>query len=145
MEKWSKVSGVLFDKKITFEKHIAGKSIQTEKILKILYPLINKRSKLSTKVNKLTIYKVIIVPMMLYGCKVWGHCAKTHIKKLQIRQNKCFKLIMKLPYDYSTRLLHEDTKINSIEDKIKTFSEIFYARCELSENSLINEITSNWE
>lgn len=81
-----KYLGLLLDTKLTFSKHIEDKVVKTENIVRVLYPLLSKRSKLSVK-NKMTIFKVIILPMMLYAAPVWLKCAQTHKKKLQIRQN----------------------------------------------------------
>ena len=53
-------------------------------------PLINRKSELNTY-NNITIIKTVFQAITLYACSVWGSCAKTHINRIQICQNKFTK------------------------------------------------------
>lgn len=110
--------GIIFDKKLTFKYHINNTIMKVNKIICTLYPLINRKSKLSIS-NKIIIFKTIFNPILMYGSPVWGRCAQTHIKKLQICQNKLLKLIMNLPYYTNTKYLHIKAGVQKVQQKIQ--------------------------
>ena len=47
---------------------------------------------------------------------VFANCAKSHIDKLQITQNKCSRMILSAPYVTKITLLHEQTNLPYIEE-----------------------------
>lgn len=136
---WSqniKYLGVYLDKKLIFNTHI-GHQIHKFNIAKnLLYPLIKRSSPLSSD-NKLILAKVIFQSILLYACPVWGVCAKTHIKKIQICQNKLLKMMLNLPWHYSTISLHEANNIQLIHTRIQLITERFKLFCSTSANPLI--------
>ena len=70
----------------------------------------NSKSSLNVK-NKILLYRICIRPIMTYGCQIWStKCAKTHLKKLQIIQNKNIKIIYNLRRRYPTIQLHRKYK-----------------------------------
>lgn len=136
---WSneiKYLGVLLDKKLLFQTHIDYTKERAQKLIRILYSLINRKSKLNLK-NKMLIYKSIFKPMLLYACSVWGECANCHKNKLQVTQNKCLKLINNLPFYYSTKKLHKISNINPIQEAITKQTNTFLHKCQYSDNPLI--------
>lgn len=139
---WSlnvKYLGVLLDKTLTFAAHTQTTIEKVQKCIKIYYSLINRNSKLSQK-NKIILYKVIFQSIILYGSPVWGDCAQAHKQKLQVVQNKILKLIMNLPYDYSTSLLHHVTQVKLINECIQSRVSRFRESCYFSENELISNL-----
>lgn len=131
-----KYLGVVLDKKLIFRDHIIFIKNKFNIAIKLLYPLINRNSKLSIA-NKILLYKAVFQSILLYACPVWGQCANTHIKSLQICQNKVLKMMLKLPWDYSTSRLHKLADIKIISDKINSYNSNFNERCIQSENPLI--------
>jgi len=114
---WSssiKYLGVELDKKLTFANHIRSIKSKVNLAIKILYPLINRKSKLNIA-NKIIILKVVFQPLILYACPAWGTCAKTHIKSLQILQNKLLRMILNVPWHFSTLQLHSKTEVPFID------------------------------
>ena len=112
------------------------------KCIRALYPLLNKKSHLNPK-NKIILYKTVIRPILLYGCNVWGKAAKTHIKKIQVVQNKALKIIHKLPRLYRTRDLHIRYSHQTIKDVIDTQNLAFTNRCRNSEYDLIKHLSED--
>lgn len=100
--------GVIFDHKLLFRQHISAACDKTMKSFRALWPLLNKRSTLNFK-NKNLLFKCVIRPIMSYASPVWYKAAKCHIKKMQIIQNKCLKMINKKPWRFSTSELHNET------------------------------------
>lgn len=136
-----KYLGCTLDSTLTYSKHIHNTIDTLKKCTHIYYPFINRKSKLSKR-NKIIIYKVVFLSIMTYACPVWYKCAKTHIRKLQIIQNKTLKLIENLPFDFSTRRLHAQTKISLLSETINARSAKFFESCSLADNTLVNEITN---
>lgn len=133
--------GMDLDEKLTYKTQTEKAANKTTKAFKSLYPLLAKKSKLSHR-NKNILFKSMIRPIMMYGCPVWHTAAATHIKKLQVVQNKCLKLINKLPWRYPTRQLHRDTRYDTVQDYITETSRRFDDSCTKSDFELIRAITT---
>lgn len=131
-----KYLGIWLDKKLTFKYHIDHVLNRVNMYKQILYPLINRNSLLSND-NKILIFKVIFQSIILYGCPIWGHCAKSHIKRLQIAQNKILKMALKLPWDFPTDWLYSISSVNTVLCCIEQHISRFKANCLFSENPLI--------
>lgn len=144
--KWSKsikYLGVLLDEKVTFKKHVDYANERAQKYIRILYSLINRRSKLNIR-NKVLIFKSVFRPIMLYGAPAWSSCAATHRKSLQVTQNKLLKIIYNKPICYSTKKLHDETKIKPISDVIDQLSVKFKQNFTSSTNPLIYGLTTGY-
>lgn len=131
--------GITLDKKLTFARHIENTIERVNKYIRVFYSLINRRSSLSEK-NKIILFKVIFQAIILYGCPVWINCAHTHIKKLQISQNKVLKMILNKPFYFSTERLHSlamtlPVRTIANERKVK-----FFDGCAFSDNALISNL-----
>jgi len=136
---WSnsvKYLGFQLDQKLTFKQQINNTIQKSGKVVHALYSILGRSSKLHEK-NKLLLYKVVLRPIFLYGSPVWGNCAKTHIKKLQIIQNRYLKMCLKLPRRFSTDTLHNMTNTEMIVPYIAKLNQKFTERCLLNNNPLI--------
>lgn len=131
-----KYLGIHLDKKLTFSFHISCTVDKIKLFTKILYPLINRNSALCTE-NKIVIIKVIFQAILLYGCPVWGNCAMSHLKRLQIAQNKVLKMALKLPWHFPTIMLHTISGVRTINESIEIISSRFQLNCSVSDNPLI--------
>jgi Reverse transcriptase (RNA-dependent DNA polymerase) len=141
---WSdsiKYLGIELDKKLIFSKHVQNTKLKTLKYIKILYPFINRKSKLNYN-NKLLIFKNIFHPILLYASPVWGNCANIHLRTLQTTQNKILKLILNKPFYYKTSKLHSKTNIQLIKDIISKRTNTFISKCNQSNNPLISNINN---
>lgn len=135
----AKYLGVFLDKRLTFARHIDHALSKIGKTTKALYSILNRRSRLCLS-NKLLVFKSILRPIYMYGCQVWGGCAATHLKKLQVAQNKCLKMCCNLPYDFSTTLLHQRCQLDLVIDYTVKLRDKFINRCRTSEWELINDL-----
>lgn len=82
-----------------------------------------------------------IRPIMTYGCQMWYQkTAKTHLKKLQIIQNKNLKIIFNLPRRYPTVLLHRNYNQNTINTHCEDLSCKFEERCRSSNFELLRNL-----
>lgn len=134
-----KYLGVTLDKTLTYQKHTKLVAEKALKYIGILYPLINRKSKLS-KFNKITLYRMVFQSVLLYACPVWGSCAQCHINKLQLVQNKCLKIILNLPYDHPTTDIHHISNVPMLNHQINKISYKFNGRLSGSDNLLIRQL-----
>ncbi|KAG5669722.1 hypothetical protein PVAND_000017 [Polypedilum vanderplanki] len=118
-----KLLGIHIDKRLTFKQHIDSVITKANLAIRMLYPLICRKSKLHVE-NKLLIYKLAIRPILTYGYPAFhGFIADTHTRKLQTLQNRSLKMILDRPWWESTQQIHADTNlplINSYLYKITT-------------------------
>ncbi len=90
----------------------------------MLCPLLNKKSDLSIR-NGVLLYKQLIRPMMDYACPAWRSAACTHIRRLQVLQFKCLRLVTRAPWYLSNRQIHEDLGVSLFADQIRALTESF--------------------
>jgi hypothetical protein len=100
-ENRAKYLGLILDKTLTFALHVEHISGKIQKMIRILYPLINKKSKWSLP------QRVVVQLATCYSSVAWQDCAEAHERRLQILQNKCLKLILNLTRYHSTSNVHK--------------------------------------
>jgi hypothetical protein len=111
--KWeteAKYLGFMLDKRLTFKSHIDYVISRTNNAIRILYPLLARKSKLNVQI-KLLVYKLAIRPIFTYACPAFLGIAQTHIKKLQIVQNKTLRMILNKRWFERTTTVHEEAKL----------------------------------
>lgn len=136
-----KYLGVILDPKLKFKEHVAYIINKINVLTRILYPFINRNSKINI-VNKKLIVKSIFHAVMFYAAPAWACIAKCHIKKLQVSQNKLLKLIFNLPWFFSTTRLHTLAGIELVDCKLERLLQNFKRRCTYSDFIHINELAS---
>lgn len=143
--KWqdtAKYLGVIFDSKMTLKANVENNIKKAKKGISILFCLLRKNSHLEQK-SKITLYRSYIRPILTYACPSFAHIAKTHIRKLQIQQNKCLRMVLNAHYRTRTDKLHKKTNIPTIEDYLGKLTTNFYKNCSYSENKLIKNLGLN--
>ncbi|GFV65384.1 RNA-directed DNA polymerase from mobile element jockey [Trichonephila clavipes] len=89
-----KYLGLHIDSRLTFKKHIDYLSEKFWGRISLAISLIGRRSPLSLE-NKVILYKQILRPVITHGPPVWGAAAVTHMKKIQVMQNKILRVMTK--------------------------------------------------
>ena len=103
-----------------------------------LGPLLNRRSGLSIK-NGVLLYKQLTRPMMDYVCPVWRSAARSHIKKLQVLQSKCFRIATNAPWYIGDRQIHDDLGVPYFSDHIRSLTERFDSKLADVGNPLVED------
>lgn len=134
-----KYLGVLLDSKLTMKANIQNNILKARKASGILYPLLKKNSSLPRH-SKITLYRSYIRPILTYACPVFANAAKTHIKKLQVAQNKNLRMVLSARFRTRINILHERTKIPSIQVFINKLTERFYRQAAKSNNELVKRL-----
>lgn len=129
---WSnqiKYLGLVLDKKLTYKAHIQHVLEKTHKAVRILYSMLNRKSKLCVE-NKTLLYKVAIRPIFAYACPIFSSAAKTHINKLQICQNKTLRMIFGVPRYYRTNTIHNYASMEMVSQHFEVLHNNFLNRME---------------
>lgn len=140
-KKEAKYLGVTMDQRLTWSSHVRETTAKATKRLGMLYPLINRISKLSLN-NSLTLYKSLIKPILTYACPIWGTTCKTNINKLQAVQNKATRIITKSPWFVRNMDIHNDIGMHLIKTTIADLALNFYNKVPTVPNELINNLAS---
>ena len=130
---------VILDSKQIMKENILNNISKARKASGILYPLLKKHSSVPLN-SKITLYRSYIRPILTYACPVFANTAKTHIKKLQIAQNKNLRMVLSAPYRTRTQLFHKRLKIPLITPFIAKLTESFYKKSAKSENRLVQRL-----
>ncbi|GFT57786.1 hypothetical protein NPIL_235501 [Nephila pilipes] len=77
-------------------------------------------------------------PILSYVCAIWGNTNQTNINKLQIHQNRDFRLITGAPVFIPRRILHDELNIETIPQLIRKLAIAFYNSLEDHEKPTIN-------
>lgn len=117
--------GVVMDKRLSFLQHIKSLVNKGHKIIRSLYPLLNRNSYLNVN-NKKLLYTAVIRPIITYAAPIWCSASKTSFNRIQRIQNKCIRLI--LSKDRYTRIaeLHQQAGIQKIDEFVRKVSMKFY-------------------
>lgn len=119
-----KYLGIHLDSHLTWQKHISYAISKFNKAKKDLAHLLYARN-LSIS-NKILLFKTVLRPILLYAAPVWGSAAKTHIKKLQVQQNRLLRAISHADWYVRNTTIHRNLKIKSITQEIKNLFNSTY-------------------
>jgi hypothetical protein len=134
-----KYLGVTLDSKLTFKANIAENHLKARKAMASVYCLLKKTSTLSLHC-KLTLYRSYIRPIMIYACPVFANCADCHMRRLQVLQNKCLRMVRNAPYRTRISTLHQKSKIPTIKSFVEKLTESFYKNSAKSTNKLVSRL-----
>lgn len=124
------------DGKLLFDKHINNSINKVKGLTRSLYTMINRRSSLQLA-NKLLLYKSVFRPVLTYGCPVWQCCAMSHLRRLQVKQNKLLKMIFNLDPWFPTDELHDIAETETLLEFFNKLTNKFKLSCEISTNPLV--------
>lgn len=133
--------GVILDRKLTFSAHIKNTLSKCDRTVKLLYPLIKRRSHLAT-CSKLLLYKTVLRPVMTYGFPAWYDCAASHRRKIQIKQNRILKMMLNLDPCHSTEDVHEIANVEELNDWFERILPKFWNGCITSANPLLQRLAA---
>lgn len=134
-----KYLGYIFDAKLTQITHIEGARKKADKMISLVYPLINRRCAVSVNV-KVLIYKSYIRPILTYANQLTTRASRTQFGKLVTKENKLLRMIVDVPYDYSAKATRDLAGVESLTDfSIRTIKN-FVDKCKNHDNPLIKSL-----
>ena len=97
-------------------------------------PTRTKRIISKPQTNKLTLYKLLIRPILTFAAPVWSNTSTTNYRHLQTLQSKCLRVIGNYPRRTPIPLLHSTLNIEHIHEFIYRLSEKFFHHCSNHQN-----------
>lgn len=135
----TKYLGCPLDTRLRFKPFIENNASKTMAVLrKLQYVLLHRNTSMEVKI---LIFKAVLRPILVYGAPIWSMAAKYLIRKLQVVQNKCLRIILGARRRTPVQTLHENTGIDLLNEYVQQIAEKFYERTESSDNLLIKNIT----
>lgn len=107
-----KYLGIIVDQHLKWKPHVSYLTMRVRKLFHRFYLLRDIFSKQLIT----TVYYALAESLLSYGILVWGGIYDTHLKQLQICQNKLIKIIFNLHPRHSTNVLYTDNKLLNIRN-----------------------------
>lgn len=139
MEKRGKILRYDTRQQITEAKNIDYNVTKSKKAMASLYCLLKRFSPVNEK-EKIIIVRSYNRPILTYACPAFSRCAKKHLKRLQVVQNKCLRMALNAPFRTYISDLHKKAKLPMIEDLLRKLTKSFYDKAEKSANPLIKRL-----
>lgn len=133
--------GITLDQKLKFGCHVTNCLQKCDKVVKMLYPLVKRRSRLDPGI-KILLYKTVLRPTVAYGFPAWYDCAQSHRKKVQVKQNRLLKMILDLSPFHPTDEVHRLAGVERIDDWFQRLMPKFLDSCSSSVNPLLQELAA---
>ena len=133
--------GLTIDRHLIFRSHVDKIVTKCNILIRSLYPLICRTSKLNLK-NRMAVYRQIIYPAIEYAVPVWKDCARTHKLKLQRIQNKILKMILNLPRWARTAEVHERACLDYLDITFQRYCLKYGERCSNSEHVIVQNLNA---
>jgi hypothetical protein len=130
---------VTLDARLNWSPHIDQVRKKTAQRIGMLGPLLNTKSDLSVR-NGVLLHKQLIRPMMDYACPAWRSAARTHIRRLEVLQSKCFRVATGAPWYVSNRQIHDDLCVPLLADHIRALTAIFDSKLADVGNHLVRQL-----
>jgi hypothetical protein len=131
--------GLTLDSKLLFTKHLHAVTHKATGVFLQLFPLLSRDSTLSLH-NKLTLYKLLIRPILTYATPVWSNTSLSNYRHLQILQSKCLRVIGDYPRRTHISYLHSTLLLEPIYKFIYRLTENFFHNCSTNPNPLVCQI-----
>ncbi|GFW93994.1 RNA-directed DNA polymerase from mobile element jockey [Trichonephila clavipes] len=135
-----KYLGLHIDNRLTFKKHIDYLAEKFWGRIHLAISLVGRRSPLSLE-NKVILYKQILLPVITYGSTVWGAAATTHMKKIQVIQNKILRVMTNAPWYVRNDVIHNDLHMEPITNYTIKLSRNVFKSIESLDNPIIKAQT----
>jgi hypothetical protein len=107
--------GLELDPKLLFTKHLLSAKHKATGVFLKLFTLLARDSMLSPH-NKLTLYKLMIRPILTYAAPVWSNTSSSNYRYLQLLQSKCLRVIGNYPRHTPIPHLHSSLNLEPIQE-----------------------------
>jgi hypothetical protein len=124
MGRQNSLSGVTLHTQLNWSPHIDQVRKKTARRMRMLGPLLNRKSDLSAR-NGVLLYKQLIRPMMDYACPPWRSATRTHVRRLRVLQSKCLRLATGAPWYVSNRQTPENLGVPLFANHIRALAASF--------------------
>jgi hypothetical protein len=130
---------VTLEKRLTWSPYIDQDRKRAVERMGLLGALLNRRSELFIR-NGVLLYKQLIRPVMDYECPAWRSAVRSHVRRLQVLQSKCLRLVIGAPWYLSNRQIHEDLGVPLLADHIRVLTASFDSKLADVGNPLVRQL-----
>lgn len=133
-----KYLGITLDSHLTLKTQALLYCDKMDNAIRVLYPYINRQSSLS-KPLKIHIYRTYLLPILTYAAPVTSQMCKTNFKILEIKQNKCLRMLLDISWDSytSNKIINATSGVESLEKITRRLRDSFMYSCSMSKNAII--------
>ena len=122
-----------------FHKTSTYSNMQSHQRVSPTFPLLAHDSTLSLH-DKLTIYKLLIRPILTYAAPIWSNISPSNYRHLQVLQSKCRRVIGDYPRRTLIPHLHSTLSLEPIHEFIYCLTAKFFHNCSTHPNPLVCQI-----
>jgi hypothetical protein len=130
--------GLELDPKLLFTKHLLSAKHKANGVFLKLFPLLARDSTLSPH-NRLTLYKLMIHPILTYAAPVWSNSSSSNCH-LQLLQSKCIRVIGNYPRRTPIPHLRSSLNLTPIQEFIYRPTEKIFHNSSTNLNPLVRQI-----
>lgn len=133
-----KYLGITIDKRLTFTPHINNTISKVDKVIRLLYPFIARKSLIDVKL-KVHIFKTYLRPIMTYAIPILTVTKISKFALLSSKQNKILRMMLDIPWDSftTTDKLHRLAGIDSLINYLDMLVVTYNRKCSDSDNNII--------
>jgi hypothetical protein len=114
---------------------------QVQQAKRAMYSLLGKARKLNLPLDIVShLFDTCIIPILLYGCEVWGYC---NINKLEAVQRMFYKQVLKLNTGTASCIVLGEVGRTNLETIVNQRMLNYWARLQTADQSKIAKITYN--
>ena len=135
----AKYLGLHLDRKLNWKKHIFTKRKALGLQQRKMFPLLERKSKLSIE-NKLLLYKCVLKPIWVYGIQLWGTASNSNIEILQRFQSNVLRNIVNAPKYISNVQLHKELNVTTVKEEISLKAQQYKSRISQHPNDLVSQL-----
>ena len=99
-----KLLGIIIDRNLTWDKQIDAVCLNVTRRITLLKLL----SKYVNKSGLKQYYNSYILPVLDYGCLIWGHCSNLNINRLVKLQKRAARIILSVDYTTPSNIMFQD-------------------------------------
>jgi len=116
------VLGVIFDQRLSYGQHCkdrAAKAVQRVNLMRML----RGQTWGASKRTLLHLYKQYVRPVLEYGAVCSADAKPSHIRRLQLVQNKALRTILRQPWRTKTSDLHQMAALEMVAPRLRRLQE----------------------
>lgn len=138
--------GMILDRHLTYGTHVEKKRRQVLSKYRSMYWLFRPGGGMSL-LNKLTLYKSILLPCWSYGAQIWGCASPTHISKIQKLQNRVLRGITGVRWDDYVRTddIHHILGVPTVSQIIDKLTLAYAKRLDTHPNPRAYHLLDSYE
>lgn len=137
-----KYLGVTMDRPLSWLTHSDLLANRANRALFTLAPILKPASPLDI-VNRLALFRLYILPILLYAVGVWAYAPRSSWRKVRTIYHRGIRLLLGRPRNTPIRTLLHDSEFPPFMDLVYDRADVFFRRCRQHKNPLIANFSTD--